>query len=45
MATAYGAKTTYIDGIGMVQHINNIGSNWELNLVAYYLAPDSDSGE
>lgn len=39
VSTNYGTKTTYVDGIGMIQHINNSDSLWQITLQAYYLAP------
>lgn len=39
VSTNFGAKTTYVDGIGMIQHISNTDSIWDITLQAYYLAP------
>lgn len=39
--TAFGAKTTYVSGIGMVQHVITADTT-EINLRAFYLAPDSE---
>lgn len=40
VSTNFGAKTTYVDGIGMIQHINNTDSLWQITLQSYYLAPE-----
>ena len=38
IAPTYGARTTYIDGIGMVEH-DDIANAWDIKLIGYYLAP------
>lgn len=38
VAPSFGAKTTYVDGIGMIQHAD-IDNDWDITLTGYYLAP------